>query len=111
MMNEVETDPVRVADGAGASGWLGDAEMSRMVRGFDWSRTTLGPIERWPPGLTSAIALCLQTRFQSAVYAGTDLLFIYNDAERDILGQLHPDALGLPARELLRDSWSEVGPE
>jgi signal transduction histidine kinase len=85
--------------------------MAGMVRAFDWSKTTLGPIDRWPPGLVSAIGLCLHSRFQSAVYAGRELLFIYNDAERDILGQLHPDALGLPAHELLRDSWAVVEPE
>jgi hypothetical protein len=84
--------------------------MAGLVRGFDWSNTTLGPIDQWPPGLASAIGLCLHSQFQSAVYAGADLLFIYNDAERDILGQLHPAALGLPATELLRDSWY-VGPE
>jgi hypothetical protein len=61
--------------------------------------------------LMSAIGLCPHSLFQMAVYAGPDLLFIYNDAERDILGQLHPVALGLPAPELLRDSWSAVGPE
>ena len=85
--------------------------MADMVRAFDWSKTGLGPIDHWPPGLASAIGLCLHSRFQSAVYAGPELLFIYNDAERDILGQLHPGALGLPAHELLRDSWSVVGPE
>ncbi len=94
-----------------AGGWLGESDMAGMVRAFDWSKTTLGPIDRWPPGLVAAIGLCLHSRFQSAVYAGGDLLFIYNDAERDILGQLHPAALGLPATELLRDSWSAVGPE
>ncbi len=98
-------------ESATGSGWLGDSDMAGMVRAFEWSRTTLGPIDRWPPGLASAIGLCLHSRFQSAVYAGPDLLFIYNDAERDILGQLHPAALGLPATELLRDSWSAVGPE
>ena len=53
----------------------------------------------------------MQSRFQMAIYWGPDLNFIYNDAERDILGQLHPRALGMPARELLRDSWDVVGPQ
>jgi hypothetical protein len=45
-----------------------------------------------------------------AVYWGPDLNCIYNDAERDVLGKLHPVALAMPARELLRDSWDVVGP-
>ncbi|MEO6857424.1 MAG: ATP-binding protein, partial [Solirubrobacteraceae bacterium] len=46
-----------------------------------------------------------------AVYWGADLNFVYNDAEREVLGDLHPGALGLPARELMRDSWDVVGPQ
>lgn len=91
--------------------WLAESEMARRVRTFDWSNTMLGQLDGWPPGLASTVRLCLHSQFQMAVYAGPDLLFIYNDAERDILGQLHPNALGLPARELLRDSWAAVGPE
>ncbi len=46
-----------------------------------------------------------------AIYWGPELNCIYNDAERDVLGKLHPIALGMPARALLRDSWDVVGPQ
>jgi len=46
-----------------------------------------------------------------AIYWGPELNCIYNDAERDVLGNLHPGALGMPARELLRDSWEITGPQ
>jgi signal transduction histidine kinase len=94
-----------------ARGWLGDSEMARRVIAFSWSATPLGPIGDWPQSLRSAVAICMQSRFQMAIYWGPDLNFIYNDAERDILGQLHPRALGMPAHELLRDSWDVVGPQ
>lgn len=90
---------------------LGDSEMAQRVAGFDWSATSLGPIAGWTPSLRAAVAMCLHSRHQMAIYWGADLNCLYNDAEREILGRLHPGALGLPARELLRDSWSLVGPQ
>ncbi|MBV9803855.1 MAG: hypothetical protein JO130_11710 [Solirubrobacterales bacterium] len=90
--------------------WLGSSEMARLVGRFDWSQTPLGPIEAWPQSLKSAVAICLRSPFQMAIYWGAELNCIYNDAEREVLGSLHPDALGLPARELLRESWPVVGP-
>jgi signal transduction histidine kinase len=91
--------------------WVGDSEMGHRTHAFDWSQTPLGPIETWPSTLRSVVAVCLGSPFQMAVYWGPELSCIYNDAERDILGKLHPIALGLPARELLRDSWDVVGPQ
>ena len=94
-----------------ARGWLGDSEMARRVSGFAWSATALGPIGDWQQSLRSAVAICMQSRFQMGIYWGPDLNFIYNDAEREVLGQLHPCALGMPARELMRDAWDVVGPQ
>lgn len=102
--------PVSAADHA-EDAWLGDSEMAVRIRDFDWSVTPLGPRSGWPTSLRWAVAMCLHSRFQMAVYWGPDLNCIYNDAERDVLGKLHPVALAMPARELLRDSWDVVGPQ
>jgi signal transduction histidine kinase len=91
--------------------WLGDSEMARRVIEFSWSATPLGPIRDWEQSLRSAVAICMHSRFQMALYWGPDLNFIYNDAERGVIGQLHPRALGIPARELMRDAWDVVGPQ
>ena len=101
----------RAPAGLGSEAWLGESEMAARVREFDWEQTPLGPIATWPQSLKSAVAICLHSRFQMAVYWGPELNCIYNDAERDALPDLHPGALGMPARELLRDSWDVVGPE
>ena len=42
-----------------------------------------------------------------AVRWGPDLVMIYNDGYRAILGDKHPKALGLPFRE----TWPEVQPQ
>ena len=85
--------------------------MARRVRAFDWGATPLGPIDAWPRSLKTVAEVCLRSRFQMAIYWGPELVCIYNDAERDVLGQLHPGALGQPARELLVDSWDVLAPQ
>jgi PAS domain S-box-containing protein len=88
----------------------GDGEMDARIRCFDWASTPLGPIGEWPPSLREAVSLCLRSRFQLAIYWGPQLVLLYNDAERDVLGALHPRALGRPAAEVLADIWDVAGP-
>src|SRR5262245_35341285 len=84
--------------------------MGDRIRTFDWSATPLGPTGEWPPSLREAVSLCLRSRFQLAIYWGPELILLYNDAERDVLGAMHPHALGRPAAEVLADMWDVVGP-
>jgi PAS domain S-box-containing protein len=56
------------------------------------------------------VSICLQSRFQLAIYWGPQLVLLYNDAERDVLGAMHPHVLGRPAAEVLADIWDVVGP-
>ncbi len=87
------------------------SEMGRRVRAFDWSTTPLGPLEAWSRSLKAAVAICLHSPLPMAIYWGPELNCIYNDAERGVLGKLHPVALGQPARDLLEDSWPVIGPQ
>jgi PAS domain S-box-containing protein len=85
-------------------------EMARLIESFDWSRSPLGSPAQWPQSLKTALNICLSSRFQLAIYWGPELVFLYNDAEREVIGSLHPYALGKPAREVLVDMWETVGP-
>lgn len=85
-------------------------EMARLIESFDWARSPLGPMAQWPQSLKTALNICLNSRFQLAIYWGPELAFIYNDAEREVIGAMHPFALGKPAREVLVDMWDTVGP-
>ena len=89
---------------------VGSGEMAQLIGAFDWSQTPLGPMAKWPPSLRTMLNVCLHSRFQLAIYWGPDLIFLYNDAERKVLGSLHPHALGKPAQEVLVDMWDTVGP-
>jgi hypothetical protein len=41
----------------GAAWPVGDGETAARVRSFDWAATPLGPVERWPQSLKSAVDL------------------------------------------------------
>ncbi len=89
---------------------LGDSEMAGRIRAFDWSSTPIGDSDSWPQSLRTAVGICLGSPHQLAIYWGPDLVLLYNDAEIEALGSLHPDALGRPAREVLAEVWDDVNP-
>ena len=80
-------------------------EMGKLIRGMDWSSTPLGPIESWPQRLRSAVSILLPSKAQIAMFWGPDLITLYNDAYRPVLGKKHPRALGLPGREVWSELW------
>ena len=85
-------------------------EMAQLIESFDWSGSPLGPPAQWPQSLKTVLNICLRSRFQLAIYWGPELIFLYNDAESEVIGAMHPYALGKPAREVLVDMWETVGP-
>src|SRR5881409_2826257 len=92
-------------------GRLFTGETAALMRTVDWSATPLGPVESWPPTLWSALSLCLGSPVPMMIWWGPELVTLYNDAYRPILGsRKHPRALGRPGRECWRDIWSVIGP-
>src|SRR5688572_28601235 len=76
-----------------------EAGMSAQVRAKDWSRTPLGPMDRWPQSLRTVVGTCLAAPTPMVLWWGPDLTLIYNDAYAPILGRKHPDALGRSGRD------------
>lgn len=86
-------------------------EMGRRVAAFDWAATSLGAPPSWPIGLRTAVATCLTTRFPMLVVWGNDLVMIYNDGYRPMLGsEKHPQALGSTAKAVWPEIWDVIGP-
>ncbi len=88
----------------------GGGEMGERVRALDWSKTPLGPIEQWPQSLKTSISICLNSRFPILIWWGPDLVKIYNDAYRPLIGSKHPWALGTAGREVWPEIWDVIGP-
>jgi two-component sensor histidine kinase len=83
--------------------------MAQMVREFDWAATPLGARDLWPTELKTAVSILLETRFPKAIIWGPELVTIYNDAFRPILGK-KPEALGRSFAEIWSEAWDEIGP-
>jgi PAS domain S-box-containing protein len=89
----------------------GGGQMGALMRSIDWSETPLGPVQRWPQSLRTAVSMMLDSRFAMVVAWGQESLFLYNDRYRPVLGaSKHPGALGHPAREIFPEVWDFIGP-
>jgi len=98
---------INTANRPQAAEWLsGGGGMGELIRSFDWSKTALGPIESWPQSLRSAVSILLPSKAQIAMFWGPDLITLYNDAYTPVLGKKHPQALGLPIREVWNELWT-----
>ena len=92
-------------------GFDNGSELGRRVSAFDWSHTPLGPIERWPQSLKTAVNLVLDSRHPMWMGWGPQATFLYNDAYVQVLGPTkHPWALGRPAEEVWAEIWDVCGP-
>ncbi len=88
----------------------GGGELGARVRALDWSKTALGPIAQWPQSLKTSVSTCLNSRFPMLIWWGPELVKIYNDAYRLLIGSKHPWALGSPGREVWPEIWDVIGP-
>ncbi|HET9039953.1 MAG TPA: HAMP domain-containing sensor histidine kinase, partial [Gemmatimonadales bacterium] len=101
------------APGAGASAselFAAGGELGALMARHDWAATSLGPVESWPRALVTAVRIVLTSRQPMFVWWGDELINLYNDAYRAILGGKHPWALGQPASAVWREIWDQVLP-
>ncbi|HEJ1054888.1 TPA: response regulator [Pseudomonas putida] len=82
--------------------------MGERIAQFDWWRTSLGPLSRWPASLRIAVDMMHLSPFPCAVVWGADLCVVHNDGYRAL--RALPDALGMAFDTLWSDIWPAVGP-
>lgn len=97
-----------------AKAWLdrlfvGSSEMAKLMRSFDWASSPIGAVAEWSPSLRTAVNICLNSRFPMVIWWGEELVLLYNDAWRPILGNKHPRALGRTGREIWPEIWDIIG--
>ena len=80
------------------------------MRNHDWENTPLGPPESWPQSLKTSVRIMLTSRQPIWIGWGTDLIYLYNDAYKSIIGGKHPWALGKPTREVWAEIWADIDP-
>ncbi|KAF0511703.1 PAS domain S-box protein [Gigaspora margarita] len=59
-------------------------EQSTIIYNYDWSTTSLGPMDSWEPMIKNALDLCLQSAYPICLYLGPELITIYNKAFHQI---------------------------
>ena len=57
----------------------------------------MGDPAGWSPELCSAVRTVMPSRIPMLLWWGSDLVQIYNEAYRPLLGSKHPGAMGQPA--------------
>ena len=82
----------------------GCGEVGALISKYDWSSTSLGPIESWPPSLSNSVSLLLRSPVPIVMLWGEDGIMLYNDAYSVFAGGRHPGQLGCKVRE----GWPEV---
>jgi len=82
----------------------GGSKTSALIRAFDWEKTSLGQLSRWPDCLRVVTSLILRSDVPMTIQWGKEGTLLYNDAYSEIAGARHPGLLG----RTVRDSWSEV---
>jgi PAS domain S-box-containing protein len=100
--NEGATSPARPS---GAAFPPGGGELGALIRAKDWAATPLGAVETWPQSLRTAVSVALYTDFASIVLWGPELVQVYNDRYRVLMGDKHPAGLGQPNRECWPEAW------
>jgi PAS domain S-box-containing protein len=88
----------------------GGGDMGERIRRFDWAVNPLGPPAKWPQSLKTAVRIMLTSRQPIWIGWGQELLYLYNDPYKSIIGGKHPWALGRPTKEVWREIWPEISP-
>lgn len=83
-----------------------EGELARLCRAKNWSETSLGSVESWPTSLCAAAGLIIAAPAPMIVLWGADLVQIYNDSYREIMGAKHPAGLGQGLRECWPQLWA-----
>ncbi|CCD90227.1 putative sensor histidine kinase with multiple PAS/PAC and a response regulator receiver domain [Bradyrhizobium sp. ORS 285] len=95
----------------GADFLQGGGQMGALMRAHDWSRSPLGAPECWQQSLRTSVSTCLDCAFPILIWWGPELVMLYNDEYRSLLGsQKHPAALGAPGRDVWPEIWDVIGP-
>ena len=91
--------------GRGADAFpVGGGELGQLIRDFDWSKTSLGPISGWPQSLRTATDVVLQSPIPLVMLWGPDGIMIYNDGYAVFAADRHPGLLGSKVLE----GWPEA---
>jgi hypothetical protein len=77
----------------------------RLIQNVDWSATTLGAIDDWPPELLLLFHLIILDPQPRILVLGPDCLLLYNEAYAEFVGEKHPAAIGAPMQKVFPETY------
>lgn len=86
-----------------------DGQSVDELKAIDWSSNSLGEPDKWPAALKTAVQMMLASHFPKAICWGPDLITIFNDAFRPILGEKIP-CMGKSFSHIWAEAWNDIGP-
>lgn len=90
--------------------FIGSSELAGLLKDFDWTGNPLGAPSDWPDSLKTAVRIMLTSRQPIWIGWGEDLIFLYNDPYKSIIGGKHAQALAQPTRVVWREIWDDIAP-
>ena len=90
---------------------VGRGEIAALIRERDWSGTPLGPLASWSDHLVCTVNMMLACAFPSLLFWGPEMVQLYNDAFRPLIGEKHPEGIGQGARICWDEAWDLIGPQ
>ena len=85
-------------------------EMGALISAHDWRSTPLGTFDTWPSSLKSTLATFLSCPQPIFIAWGPQLLSLFNDAYRPMLGARMNGALGQPFAKVWPEAWADIEP-
>ncbi|GAB3540887.1 PAS domain-containing sensor histidine kinase [Spirosoma fluminis] len=89
----------------------GGGKLGELTRTYDWSKTSVGSPDHWPPGLCTTLGLLLHAASPMVLFWGEEFLCFYNDAVQsgfDAAGK-HP-AVGQRGAAVWPGTWERIEP-
>ncbi|GAC1411597.1 MAG: hypothetical protein NVSMB6_12980 [Burkholderiaceae bacterium] len=93
------------SDGLANRVFPGKDQLAVLCREKEWAETPLGPISSWSTSLRAVAALVVASPMPLVVLWGPELVQIYNDSIRQMMGKKHPTGLGQPNHECWPEVW------
>ncbi|KAK8199644.1 aerobic respiration control sensor protein-like protein arcB [Phyllosticta capitalensis] len=85
-------------------------EWMKFVRSIDWDKTALGPRKSWSSQLRAMANLVLRDTRPAVLFMGPEVIMLYNEPYLELIGDLHPMAMGKSATVALKEYWDHFTP-